>query len=298
VAPLLTYITASAHDTRYTRICVASIRRWHPGATVRLLRGGAVDPELVAELARYWDVEVAEWPEGNYGWGFVKLEPLFAPGNQRFLILDSDTVMTGPILDRLEACGGQFIVDREDQTESGARQIYWDPDEAAKEGIDLPRLPCYFNTGQWVGTSGVIDRSEFDPFVDWSMPRRLRYPKVFKNGEQGILNFVVNRRHVAGKLSLDRIPLMVWPGASAQGRNKGLLEGKLDGQEGRIVHWAGFKNQRLKKLPGWALLEHFEKLYYRRIPGGEALRRRRISAALWSHRWRALRTKLNRLSPV
>jgi hypothetical protein len=206
--------------------------------------------------------------------------------------------MTGPTLDRLEGCGAQFIVDREDQTEGRAREIYWDPDEAAKEGIDLPRLPRYFNTGQWVGTSGVIGRTEFDPFLEWGMPRKLKHPHVFKNGEQGILNLVVNRLHVAGRLSFDRVSLMIWPGAPVQDRNQDPLEGRFDRYEGRIVHWAGFKNPRLEKLPGWPLLQHFEKLYYRRIPGGEALLRRRTSTALWRYRWRALSTKLNRLGSV
>jgi hypothetical protein len=200
------YLAACSRGARLTRICVASIRYFYPDVPIKLLPGGPSEAGLAGEMERYRTVGVAEFPAGDYGWGFVKLGPLSARGNQRFLILNSDTVMTGPILDRLETCGGQFIVDRGDQTESRAGQFYWNPDETAREGTDLPRLPSYFNTSQWVGTSGVIGGSEFDPFGEWGMPRKLKHPRVFKAEEQGILNFVVNRLLAAGRLSLDQVP--------------------------------------------------------------------------------------------
>ena len=94
------YIAASAHDARYTRICVASIRFFYPHIPIRILPGGRLQADLVRELRQYWDVELAELAEeGDYGWGFVKLETLFGPPGQRFLVLDSDTVITGPVLD-------------------------------------------------------------------------------------------------------------------------------------------------------------------------------------------------------
>jgi hypothetical protein len=288
------YITASDYDGRFARICVASVRYWHPDAHISLLAGGAVNAELVKELDQYWGVETADIPKGNYGWGFVKLEPLFDSTGQKFLVLDSDTVMTGPVLECLDNRGAQFIVDNEDQTASRAKQIYWDPEEAAKAKIDLPRCPVYFNTGQWVGTSGIIGRADFEPFLEWTLPRKLKYPQIFKNGEQGILNYIVNNLHNSGRVSLDRIPLMIWPGVSAEGMNQGLLEGRFDGQEGRIVHWAGLKNPKFESLPGWALLQHFEQLYYARIPGGEDLRRKRALRDLWRNRWQTLSTKFKR----
>jgi len=73
------YVAASAHDFRCTRICVASIRYFYPDIPIRLLVGGRLQPGLSHELTRYWNVEVADHPGGDYGWGFVKLEALFGP---------------------------------------------------------------------------------------------------------------------------------------------------------------------------------------------------------------------------
>ena len=107
------YIAASALDARFTRTCVASVRCSYPGIPIRLLPGGRLQPPLGHELRRYWDVRAAGIPRANYGWGRVKLEPLFGPPCERFLVLDSDTVLTGPVLDDWHDAGAPFLVDPE-----------------------------------------------------------------------------------------------------------------------------------------------------------------------------------------
>ena len=91
------YIAASARDARFTRICVASVRYFYPDIAIKLLVGGPLQRGLADELQRHWNVGVAQLPAGDYGWGFVKLEPLFMPSKERFLVLDSDTVIAGPV---------------------------------------------------------------------------------------------------------------------------------------------------------------------------------------------------------
>jgi len=61
---------------------------------------------------------------GDYGWGVVKLEPLFQgePG-RRFLVLDADTVLLGPVLDRFDAGGAPFLGDDENQPEAEIRRL-------------------------------------------------------------------------------------------------------------------------------------------------------------------------------
>ena len=94
------YVAASSLDARYTRICVASIRYFCHEIPVQLLVGGPLQQGLAEELRHYWNVEIAKLPvTGDYGWGFVKLEALFGTPGERFLVLDSDTVITGPVLD-------------------------------------------------------------------------------------------------------------------------------------------------------------------------------------------------------
>ena len=104
------YIAASAGDARFTRICVASVRYFYPDVPIRLLPGGRLQRGLTDELKQYWDVEMSAFAPGDYGWGFVKLEPLFASPGATFLVLDSDTVLTGPILDVWMDSDAPFLV--------------------------------------------------------------------------------------------------------------------------------------------------------------------------------------------
>jgi hypothetical protein len=263
------YVAASANDARFTRICVASIRRLYPQAPVRLLAGGPVEPGLAEELARYWDVAPAAVPVGDYGWGYVKLEPLFGPPGERFFVLDSDTVMAGPVLD---AWSGEapFLVDDEPQSEADVRRLYydWERLRAINSAVVQPRF--VFNSGQWFGTAGVLVRGDFDPWLAWSTPRHLRYPGHFMPGDQGVLNCVLNRLAVGG-LEVARRKIMHWPGrgmgdvtavAVAEGTGPPL-----------VVHWAGMKRARLGDMVGADLLTFFEREYYARLPSG-GLRRR------------------------
>jgi hypothetical protein len=104
------YVAASAADARYTRICVASVRYFYPTIPIKLLIGGRLERGLAKELNRYWNVGLAEVQPGEYGWGFVKLEPLFGKRGERFLMLDSDTAIVGDVLALYATNEADFLV--------------------------------------------------------------------------------------------------------------------------------------------------------------------------------------------
>ena len=87
------YIAASTNDARFTRICVASVRRFYPEVPIRLLVGGRLQRGLAAELRAEHGVKTADLPPGDYGWGFVKLEPLFRPAGERTSTCQSPTIV-------------------------------------------------------------------------------------------------------------------------------------------------------------------------------------------------------------
>lgn len=260
------YIAASAHDARFTRICVASVRSFYPAVPIRLLAGGWLQRGLANELHKYWGVEVAQLATRDYGWGFVKLEPLFAAPGERFLILDSDTVMTGPVLEVAAKHAEDFIVDDEDQAPERAKAIYFDWVRAAEEGSPVWDPAFLFNTGQWFGKSGILSREDFKGLVEWGLPPRVCNPRVFKNGDQGVLNFVVNEQWRAGKISVARVPLMRWPGHGMKGLDASAVSRRSC--PSLVVHWAGMKQARQRDMVGAELLAYFEKGYYRRLPMG------------------------------
>jgi hypothetical protein len=268
------YVAASSHDARFTRICISSIRYFYPETEVRILAGGALEPSLVRELSCIWNVQVADLPRGDYGWGFVKLEPLFGASGERFLVLDSDTVMTGPVLEVWSGVDAPFLVDDEAQSDADARRLYYDWEQMRDVAPEALRPAFVFNSGQWFGTAGLFDRRDFDAWLEWTMPPRLRRPDLFMPGDQGVLNYVMNQKAAAG-MTVARRKLMRWPGHGMQGlRALDVVAGKAPAL---VVHWAGMKRARHAQMVGADLLTFFERQYYARLSGGEL--RRRLAAA-------------------
>jgi hypothetical protein len=258
------YVAASTLDARFTRICVASLRKFYPEIPIKLLVGGPLQKGLEEELKRYWNVTIADVPRGDYGWGFVKLEPLFAPPGERFLMLDSDTVITGPVLEGWRDSTAPFLVDNEEYSEAGIRSRYYDWKKILEVDQDAQPSAFVFNSGQWIGTSGILTREDFAPFVEWKFPRKLRHQEYFFPGDQGVLNYVLNKKHLREKLRVDRLPIMHWPGyGMPEFDAKSVAGGKA---ASRVVHWAGVKKVRHTNMIGADLLSYFELLYYERIP--------------------------------
>ncbi len=288
------YVTASSKDGRFTRICVASVRHFYPEARVKLLAGGPLEEGLVKELARYWDVGIADVPRGDWGWGFVKLEPLFGRPGERFLVLDSDTAFGGPVLETWDASDAVFLVDDEQQAEPDLIRLYYDW-RAVAEVDPAAQPPTFvFNSGQWFGTAGVLTREDFALMMDWSgMPPRLRQPDQFMPGEQGVLNYVLNQKAALEGLAVDRRKIMRWPGHGMDGFTARTVAART--APPLIIHWAGMKKPWLRAMAGADVLRFLERLHYSRMPGGRGKRRTAAARYLLEY-WRvSLRQQAERI---
>lgn len=273
------YLAACARDARLTRICVASIRYFYPDVPIRILAGDILQPGLAEELRSSWNVGLVDLPVGDYGWGMVKLEPLFGPPGQSFLVLDVDTVFTGRILDVRAKSDAPFFVDDENLSDADFKRLYYDWTKLAKIDPKVQSARTAFNVGQWFGTAGLVAREEFDPWIEWTMPRRLRYPDVFMGGDQGVMNCVILQKEAFEGLRIERHQIMRWPGNGMEDLD---VESVAKGTAPPlIVHWAGMKSTFLRNMAGGDLLQFFEKFYYTRLPAGQL---RRI-LALWRHVW-------------
>lgn len=292
------YVAASARDARFTRICIASVRAFYPRVPTKILCGSALERGLLDELHKYWAVDVADVARGDYGWGFVKLEPLFGPKGLRFLVIDSDTVFTGPILDAFTA-DAVFLVDDERQSEIDTHRLYYDWRKVATIDAAARKPQFVFNTGQWFGTRGILTRDDFAPWIDWSMPRRLKHPDYFMPGEQGILNYVLNQKAVLGELRVERKPIMRWPGHGMGGLTAAAVTAGT--APAAIVHWAGVKKLHLSAMPGADILALFERRYSAKLPLGGFLRRARAFRYFWSaglaHLSLRIKLRLQQLRP-
>src|SRR5262249_8446520 len=103
-----------------------------------------------------------------------------------------------------------------------------------------------------------------------------RYP-FFKNGDQGVLNFVLNQKSRLDDLRVERRKIMRWPENSMKDVDAASVAART--APALVVHWAGLKRERLKDMVGADLLSFFERCYYKKIPGGQV---RRIAAIVTS----------------
>ena len=263
------YVAASAHDARYTRVCIASIRHFYPRTPIKLLAGGPLESGLRKELTRYWNVKIADIRPSDWGWGFVKLEPLFGRPGERFLVLDSDTVVVGDILEIWADSTADFLVDDEQQTVADTQRLYYDWRKMAAIDRQARQPEFVFNSGQWFGTAGVLTRHDFALWVDWSgTPPQLRHPRLFMPGDQGVLNYVLNQKAILDGVLVERRRIMRWPGHGLEGISAQSVAARK--APPLVVHWAGMKKPHFSAMAGGDLLRFFEHLYYSRVPAARA----------------------------
>jgi lipopolysaccharide biosynthesis glycosyltransferase len=263
------YIAGHKNDLHFTRCCVASIRHWYPRIPISLIKDESNGAYSTEEIEKYWHVDCFKTNRRLLGFGFGKLEPLFLPTKERCLILDSDIVFLGKVLNVLEQYDEDFIVaDTPNPLE-----------ETSKHYFNLSRLhaldpafifPNYtFNSGQMVATMGILGREDFEPFIRFDEPPTHIYPDIFVIGEQGVLNYVLMRKFQEGKISLRREYFMWWAGSLDENRVK-IEELKKHSPYPVLIHWAGYKRHiPFDIIRNAHLLRYFESVYYSRIPNAQ-----------------------------
>jgi hypothetical protein len=260
------YVNTYRKDFHLARICVASIRYWYPEIPIYLLKDtvGAGDFDTSA-IERHFGVRILQAKTKTYGWGFSKFEPLSRPSGEAFLFLDADTVMSGPILDRLAGIEADIIVDQEVQPIEKLRALYFDPEalRCLDPGFTYPGFT--FNGGQFAALSGILMEADLNPFFDWGPPPKTLYPGVFKNGDQGLFNYIMQKKSAEGAISLVRSPIMIWPeGGTADHVDLDAIRNRRP-VEDRVIHWAGMKAVPYAKLPRKDILEFFKAEYHSQV---------------------------------
>jgi len=283
-------------DVQLTRLCVASIRFWYPQIPIWLLKDRRYGDFNTHEIERKWNVQVYPGRQKNLGWGFGKLEVMTELPARRLLLLDSDIVFTGRLIERLENFDEDWIVENFDEDsivenfdedsivdKAGVEKHYFSLDGLRQLDPKF-KFPRYgFNTGQIVVTTAQITKQDFDGLVDWQTAT-ITHPEVFKMGEQGLVNYMVLRKAQQGKLTVRREPFMVWPGVPALAEHIQLKDLNPEGRHQQLIHWAGLRwGKTVEEMPRSEILLHFEEIYYQRVPLGA-----------WLREWRRARFRIQR----
>jgi hypothetical protein len=251
------YVAGCRSDLRLTRCCVASIRRWYPDVPISLVVDESQGAYSTASLERAWGVTRFETDRKRFGWGFGKLEPLFLARRRRCLILDSDTVFLGRVLDALDAVTEDFVVAESTHTAEDLARHYFDLRRLREHDPAFAFPGFTFNSGQFVATTGVLRREDFAELVEFAEPPRLRLPAIFGPGEQGVLNYVLMKKWQQREITLRRHLFMWWSGWLEEGavRPEQLTD---DSPFPFVLHWAGPKYRHFSLMRHAAILRHFE----------------------------------------
>jgi hypothetical protein len=264
------YICVHRYDLRFAQICIQSIRHWYPDINITLVKNYYSGAFSVKYLQKYFGVKVLDRKGKSYGVCFGKLEPLFLPEKKKFILVDTDTVFVGKVIDYLNAVEADFVVDKEEQEETEVKRLYFDSRAVKNKFPAFPDNFFCFNAGQWMGTSGVLSKQSFSDVLVWDEQDqpRLRYPDIISMYDQGAFNYLLNVENSRGTLKVERAPLMIWPG-NGKAANISLeeIKSRTSGTVG-IVHWAGLKKKRMEDMTRSDILMYYEQEFYRKLPFG------------------------------
>lgn len=263
-------------DYELACICVASIRHWYPDKPIWLIKDYQYGYFDTGALEKYYDVKIYPTKHRSLGWGFGKLEVIIAPPVNRLLLIDADIVFAGRLLDRLEQYDEDLVVEKSELDSEGIGKCYYSIKGLQKIDPQFIEPGWGFNTGQIVITAGVIKRSDFDGLADWTK-RTVIHSDVFRLAEQGMLNYIVQKKLQEGKLTLVRDKFMLWPGEEVNTAHIKLEDFASEGSHRELIHWAGLRwGKTIQQMPRADILNFFLREYQARVP-------HKKSAALFSN---------------
>jgi hypothetical protein len=259
------FVPVHKYDIKFACICIASIRHWYPEIEISLIKDYTNGDFNINFILKKFNVNVLITDNKYFGWGYSKLEPIFLNRVDNFLVLDSDTVLTGPILNAVKNINTDFVVDDEVQTVERFNQIYYNL--TAINNIEPNfKYPGYsFNSGQWFGSFGKLNKEMFKKYLLFNEPPVSKFPNIIFNGDQSVLNFVLHKSEQDNLISISRINLMIWP-VNGNADFIDLIKIKINSSEYPfVIHWAGIKHKLLKSFPRADILLYFNKLFFSRF---------------------------------
>jgi hypothetical protein len=261
------YVAGYRWDVDFTRYCIASIREWNPDIPIILIKDRIRGDYYTGDIERSWNVSLFDTHGCCYGWGFSKLEPLFEPCRERFLMLDSDILVLGNIIQLLQNHHQDFIVSGHESYGNFQNTQYFDPELLKSLDRDYVHNGIGFNTGQWVGTSGIFRRDDFEAFVEFTNPPRLRHPNIFQLGEQGLLNYFLLKHKCQGKITVASFPFMDI-GTSTIADQLVVYKNHISFEKPILIHWCGCRENTPESSPNGRLFKFFANRFYSRVPLG------------------------------
>lgn len=256
------FIPVHKYDLKFACICIASINYWYPDLQILLIKDYSNGDFSIDFLLNKFHLKLFETDKKFFGWGYAKLEPLFLKDENGFLVLDSDTVLAGPILSLIQSTNADFIVDSEVQHQDRFNEIYYNLNKIGNVENNFVYPGYSFNSGQWFGSFNKINRSDFEKYINFGTPPHSKFPSIIFNGDQSVLNFVLHYKEQLGTVKISRIKLMIWPeNGNADFIDLNKITTKCSDYK-FVIHWAGIKHKSLNSFPRADILLFFNSYFF------------------------------------
>lgn len=271
-------ITCYKYSYFFAKINIASIRFFYPEVEIYLIKDNSCGRFSTVEVEKYFRCKILDLGIQNYGLGSAKILFLLTKrfGNHPYLILDSDIIFAGPVLERLEKelLSTDFIVSPEWKGKRPKNayfsRLYYSYKEASTHFPGFHYPGYVFNCGQLVGTPGLVHKAAVLPFFDiQNYPYWKRNPTPYSvNYDQGLLNILLPSLANQNTIRLKAVPFMRWS-ESEEVRNSVKLEHIKRGTYDFLIHWATpDKSSNIWSKTRADILDFFLKVYYEHVPLG------------------------------
>ena len=198
-------VTCYRGDYPLAKACVASIRYFAPDAPILVIADGDfptkdIERAYGVKVLRRRDVQNDELRQYSFGgYGYSKLIAFWEAPFDIIVHVDADAVLWGDIRKNLPSGDWDVVFNEPHEviTPFIQRTQYFDPERIFDHIPPFPWQGCpFFNTGVIVVRRGVLDLDEYMRLLQLHR----EYPELMPCGEQGILNILVFRAALAGKI--------------------------------------------------------------------------------------------------
>ena len=260
------FVACSKKDFYFTKICIASIRYWCGySIPIELIidnSWGDVKPE---RINKKWNVSIYRPEQKLFLGPYGKIEVLFDNQANRVLILDSDIVFLGNLIEELEKYDEDFVAHSFCKyiNDKEINEWWFELNELNKLDSSFFYPGFVFNSGHFVTSKHVFTQSDFDKYYTKTNGRvSLNRPDIFKCEDQGILNHVVLKQINENIIRFKHLNFMI-----SRYDHEALADICLTDilnckNQNKLIHYLGPKNGFINFLPCSDILRFFEAYYY------------------------------------
>lgn len=204
-------VVTSPGDYLFAKGTCASLRHFMPDLPIALIVDGAINTKLLeytysVKVIHKSDIDHPWLRKHSFGWGITKMLAFWYSPFERFLYLDSDTLVWGDLRSRWQWEAFDYITDipfhkNTPLTEEHVRTWFFEPQMIDKKFPEFPwrnYLERYACTGTFVARRNLFNIAEYQELLELNE----RYPWTFKFGEMGLLNLMIFRAHYQNRIKL------------------------------------------------------------------------------------------------